>query len=54
MPLIIPSVNMCTGEVMCFKVVSEKVFLLNMSKIDEFYKLGYEETKKILEFLEDD
>lgn len=30
------------------KIKSEKVSLLDMSKIDEFYELGYNETKKIL------
>lgn len=30
------------------KVKSEKVSLLDMSKIDEFYQKGYEETKKFL------
>lgn len=30
------------------KVKSKKVSLLDMSKIDEFYQLGYEETKKFL------
>ena len=120
MPLVISSVNMCTGEVMCFtsskmrtfsdntvfvndakigdavqascsfptvfspcdyngeklvdvafrsfelmskelskyeldgsdyfiKIKSEKVSLLDMSKIDKFYEFGYNETKKFLE-----
>lgn len=31
------------------KIKSEKVSLLDMSKIDEFYDLGYKETKKFLE-----
>lgn len=30
------------------KIKSEKVSLLDMSKIDEFYELGYNETKKFL------
>lgn len=30
------------------KIKSEKVSLLDMSKIDEFYELGYKETKKFL------
>lgn len=30
------------------KIKSKKVSLLDMSKIDEFYELGYNETKKIL------
>lgn len=33
------------------KIRSEKVSLLDMSKIDYFYKLGYEETKKFIQKL---
>lgn len=35
------------------RIKSEKVSLLDMSKIEEFYELGYKETIKFLEFLED-
>ena len=30
------------------KIKSEKVSLLDMSKIDEFYEMGYEETRRFL------
>ena len=30
------------------KIKSEKVSLLDMSKIDEFYKMGYEQTKEFI------
>ena len=30
------------------KINNEKVSLLDMSKIDEFYRLGYEETMQFL------
>ena len=30
------------------KIKSRKVSLLDMSKIDEFYEIGYEETRKFL------
>lgn len=36
------------GSDYLIKVKSEKVSLLDMSKIDEFYQLGYNETKKFL------
>ena len=36
------------GSDYLIKVKSEKVSLLDMSKIDEFYKLGYESTKAFL------
>lgn len=37
-----------SGEDYLIKIKSEKVSLLDMSKIDEFYKRGYEETKNFL------
>lgn len=37
-----------SGEDYLIKIKSEKVSLLDMSKIDEFYEKGYEETKKFL------
>lgn len=36
------------GSDYLIKIKSKKVSLLDMSKIDEFYKMGYEETKKFL------
>ena len=36
------------GSDYLIKVKSEKVSLLDMSKIDEFYELGYNDTKKFL------
>ena len=41
------------GSDYLIKIKSKKVSLLDMSKIDEFYKLGYNEAIKLLEFLED-
>lgn len=36
------------GSEYFIKIKSKKVSLLDMSKIDEFYEIGYEETKKFL------
>lgn len=41
------------GEMDLIKIKSEKVSLLDMNKIDEFYKLGYKEAKQFIKSYKD-